>query len=254
MMRCLPFQVKGSAFAVVQWGVVPYLRVLPRTSSRARFKKTRVAKSPIVSRRMPDSTEADLIERARKGERAAFGLLIRMHQRRVYACAIQMLGNAQEADDATQETFLRAFKAIAKFDGRSELSTWLYRICVNLSLNLLRKRKRQKSEDLDDPRIPEPEADVSFGDNDPRRALERVQVYRKLAEAMDALSPSLRATVMLVCIEGVSHKAAAEALGCPEGTIAWRIHEARARLLDALGDSIPEDIENVISTSARRAS
>ena len=74
---------------------------------------------------MPDAKEADLIERAKTGDRAAFGLLIRQHQRRVYACAIHMLADRGEAEDAVQETFLRAFRAIDRFDGRAELSTWL---------------------------------------------------------------------------------------------------------------------------------
>src|SRR5690349_9547517 len=73
--------------------------------------------------RMPDAKEADLIERAKTGDRASFSALVRVHQRRVYACAIHMLGDRGEAEDAVQETFLRAFRAIDRFDGRAELST-----------------------------------------------------------------------------------------------------------------------------------
>ena len=185
--------------------------------------------------RMPDPQEAELIERAKKGDRAAFGHIVRAHQRRIFACAVQMLGDAAEADDVTQETFLRAFRAIAKFDGRSELSTWLYRICINVSLNAIRRRKRNDAQDIADPRIPEQRADGS-GAVDPRDAAEASQLYAALAKAVDALSPSLRAALVLVCVQGLAHKDAAEVLGCPEGTIAWRIHEARARLRVALSD------------------
>ena len=108
---------------------------------------------------MPDDSEADLIERAKRGDKAAFGKLIRMHQRRIYACAIHMLGDAGEAEDAVQETFLRAWRAIARFDGRAELGTWLYRIAINVSLNTLRRRRRVEAADISDPRVPEPAAD-----------------------------------------------------------------------------------------------
>lgn len=191
---------------------------------------------------MSDPVEAELLTRAQAGDRAAFGRLVRMHQKRVFACAVHMLGDRGEAEDAMQETFLRAYRAIAKFDRRSELSTWLYRICVNVSLNALRRRRRVQASDITDPRLPEPVADPVKGQTDPRRAVESAQVYTALAKALDGLSPSLRATVTLVCIEGVSHKEAAEALGCPEGTIAWRIHEARAKLRLVLGEDVEVDV------------
>jgi RNA polymerase sigma-70 factor (ECF subfamily) len=185
---------------------------------------------------MGDPSDMELIARARAGDRQAFGSLIRLHQSRVYACAVRMLGNRSEADDVAQETFLRAFRAIDRFDGRSELSTWLYRICVNLCLNAIRSRKRKGSEDIDDPRIPEPKADAESSDADPRLALERAQTYSRLAKAIEALSPTLRTTIVLVCIEGVPQKQVAETLGCSEGTVAWRVHEARSKLREALQD------------------
>jgi len=189
---------------------------------------------------MADPMEAELLESARTGDRGAFGKLMRAHQRRVFACALHMLGDAGEAEDAAQETFLRAYRAIAKFDGRSELSTWLYRICINVSLNALRRRRRTEAHDLADPRVPEPQADPVQGQTDPRRSVEAAQFYALLARAVDTLSPSLRAAVVLVCIQGLAHKEAAEVLGCPEGTVAWRIHEARGRLREVLRDHLAD--------------
>jgi RNA polymerase sigma-70 factor (ECF subfamily) len=186
---------------------------------------------------MPDAREAELIEQAKKGDGAAFGLLIRQHQRRIYACAVQMLGDRGEAEDAVQETFLRAYRAIDRFDGRAELSTWLYRICINVSLNALRRRKRVDAADVNDPRA----ADPSQGMTDPRHGAQATQLYGRLATALDALSPSLRATVVLVLIEGVPQKEAATALGCSEGTIAWRVHEARRRLRDLLAEFLEDE-------------
>ena len=190
---------------------------------------------------MGDEREAQLIEKAKKGDRAAFGQLIRMHQRRLYGCAIQMLGDRGEAEDAVQETFLRAYRAIDRFDGRAELSTWLYRICINVSLNTIRRRRRVDAADVSDPRVPEPAADPTQGQTDPRGAAQTHQLYQRLAQALDQLSPSLRATVILVLIDGVPPKEAAETLGCSEGTIAWRVHEARRRLRDLLGDFLEDE-------------
>lgn len=190
---------------------------------------------------MPDVNEADLLEAAKKGDRGAFGRLVRLHQRRVFACAFQMLADKGEAEDAVQETFLRAYRAIERFDGRSELSTWLYRICVNVCLNALRKRRRVQPTDLSDPRVPEPPADPTQGETDPGQTVETAQMQARLAGALDKLSPSLRTTVVLVLIQGMPHKEASEVLGCPEGTVAWRIHEARRKLREMLSDPASTD-------------
>ena len=82
------------------------------------------------------------LDRARQGDREAFGRLVRRHQRRVYAAALHILGNHSDADDVTQETFVRAYRGLATFDGRADFFTWLYRITVNTALNALRSDKR----------------------------------------------------------------------------------------------------------------
>ena len=186
---------------------------------------------------MPEPSEAELLELAQAGDARAFGRLVRAHQRRVFACAVQMMGDVAAAEDAVQETFLRAWRAIGRFDGRSKLSTWLYRVCVNVCLNAIRKRKRTETADIGDPRVPEPQADPSQGGSDPRRVAEASELQRRLAEAVDGLSPSLRTTVILVLMQGMPQKEAAVVLGCSEGTIAWRIHEARRRLRIALAEA-----------------
>jgi RNA polymerase sigma-70 factor (ECF subfamily) len=190
---------------------------------------------------MTEPSEAELLEAAQGGDRRAFGRLVRKHQRRVYACAVQMLGGGGDADDAVQETFVRAWRAIGRFDGRSQLSTWLYRVCVNVCLNHIRKRKRHDAADLSDPSLPEPKADPTQGFTDPGRALEAQQLQGRIAAALDGLSESLRTTVILVLVQGMPQKEAAEVLGCSEGTVAWRIHEARRRLRRALAEPEPEE-------------
>jgi len=188
---------------------------------------------------MSEPSEQELLAAAREGDRRAFGRLVRLHQRRVHACAVQMLGDGGDADDALQETFVRAWRAIDRFDGRSRLSTWLYRVCVNVCLNHIRKRKRHEAADLADPRVPDPPADPTQGGTDPRRAIEVSQLQGRIAVALDGLSESLRTTAILVLVQGMPQREAAEVLGCSEGTIAWRIHEARRRLRAALAEDGP---------------
>lgn len=185
-----------------------------------------------------ERNDSELVERARAGDRAAFGQLVRAHQQRVWRLALHLTGNRGEADDVTQETFLRAFRAIDRFDGRAEVFTWLYRICVNVSLNL-RRQKRHVSTDAEDPRVPEPVAEGPS--DDPARAVSDAQRYRNLARALDSLSESLRTTVILACVEQVPYADIAEVLGCSEGTVAWRVHEARRKLREALPEENPHE-------------
>jgi RNA polymerase sigma-70 factor (ECF subfamily) len=149
-----------------------------------------------------------------------------------------MLRDRAEAEDVTQEAFVRAYGALARFDGRSEPYTWLYRIAVNLSLNAIRSRKsarRSNGPASDDPRLDgiAPEARTNGQSVEPVDAGKR-QLYGVLARAIDDLSETLRTTLIVVCIDGRSHEEAAEILGAPEGTIAWRVHEARRKLRETL--------------------
>jgi RNA polymerase sigma-70 factor (ECF subfamily) len=143
-----------------------------------------------------------------------------------------------EAEDVTQETFVRAYQALDRFDGRSEPFTWLYRIAVNLSLNTIRARKATRdSTPSDDPRIEAllTETRPSQG-SDPAAQSHQRQLAIALCDGIDKLSDTLRTTLILVCIDGVGHDEAAKVLGCPEGTVAWRVHEARRKLREYLAE------------------
>lgn len=174
------------------------------------------------------------LDRARSGDREAFGRLVRRHQRRVYAAALHILGNHSDADDATQETFVRAYRGLASFDGRADFFTWLYRITINTALNSLRGGKRGAA--LADKGGTEaahvggrPEA-LGHEVADPARKAERNAEVTRVLSAIAELSPSLRVTLVLATIEDLPHKQIAEILEVPEGTVAWRVNEAR-RLL-----------------------
>ena len=185
--------------------------------------------------------DADL-DRARQGDRDAFGRLVRRHQRRVYAAALHILGSHSDADDATQEALVRAYRGLATFDGRADFSTWLYRITVNTALNALRSGKRgaavSQRGGVEAAHIGgRPEALGQSALTPAQQAQQTGEVARVL-EAVAQLSPALRVTIVLATIEELPHKQIAEILEIPEGTVAWRVNEARRLLKQRL--AMPE--------------
>jgi RNA polymerase sigma-70 factor (ECF subfamily) len=186
----------------------------------------------------PDTTETsdrDLVAQAQTGNLRAYGVLVERYQRRIYRLAAHMLKSSADADDVTQETFVRAYRALSRFDGRSEPFTWIYRIAINLSLNVLRSRRvRRHATTDDDPRLESQLVERRPGYADPAHDTSDRECFNTLSEAMDSLSETLRTTLVLVCVDGQSHADAARILGCPEGTVAWRIHEARRKLRERL--------------------
>lgn len=180
----------------------------------------------------------DLVEAARSGDPRAFEALVKRYRHRIFALALHMTGSPSDADDITQDAFVRAYRNIDRFEGRSEFFTWLYRIALNRALNVRRDRTRRRAEDLDDPRVTVAVAVDSGGD--PHRALELRQAYSYLVRAFDRLSPLLKTTIALTMMQGLSYPEAAVVLETTEGTIAWRIHEARKQMRNAL-DSMFQD-------------
>ncbi|HMJ15761.1 MAG TPA: sigma-70 family RNA polymerase sigma factor [Polyangiaceae bacterium] len=180
---------------------------------------------------MPQNSDRELVDAARAGDAEAFGSLVRRYQKRIYRLAVHLLRDAAEAEDVTQDTFVRAYGALDRFDGRSEPFTWMYRIAVNLSLNRIRARKaRRQSATLDDPRIEGLLLDAPSAVTDPASHSADRELALVLCDGLDDLSETLRTTLVLITVDGLSHAEAAHVLACPEGTVAWRVHEARKRL------------------------
>ena len=187
-----------------------------------------------ITRPGPGDETGQLVKAAQEGDRLAFDELIRRYRDRIVALALHLTGSRTEADDITQEAFLRAYHQIGSFEGRSQFFTWLYRIAVNRALNGRRDGARRRTVTLDDPRVQAAIAVDAYGD--PRRAAELRQTYTRLVAALDALSPTLRSTVVLVALQGLSQDEAGVVLGCPAGTVAWRMHEARGQLQESMAD------------------
>lgn len=184
---------------------------------------------------MPPSSAEDAacLARARAGDRAAFAELVRKHQRRIYRAAFHMTGSHSDADDVCQEAFLRAYRGLRGFDGRAEFGTWLYRIVINASLNHLRSRRRERAEEL-------PDETVATG-QDPRQQAEGREQMRAVLAGLAALSVTLRVTLILATLEQMPYREIAAALEVPEGTVAWRVNQARKLLRLQLGALAPDD-------------
>ncbi len=177
-------------------------------------------------------TATALVAQAKAGDPRAFEALVRRYRKRIFALALHITGSASEADDIAQEVFLKAYRALGGFEGRSQFFTWVYRMTVNRSLNARRDRARRGEDTLDDPRL-ELAVAVDARQN-PERAAELRQSYARLLRALDSLPADMRTTVILVSLQGLSHGEAAVVQTVKEGTIAWRMHEARRRLVEVL--------------------
>ena len=168
--------------------------------------------------------ERELIRRARKGDRDAFGEIVKMYQKRVFRLARRMSRSDDDAWDITQEAFIRAMDAMERFDPQYRFFTWMYRIVVNLAINATERRKRRGEVRF----VEESDGDGHQVVED--QALERAAA-RELAEAVRSavgeLSPPLRAVFVLRVDQGLSYSEISDTLGIALGTVMSRLSRAR---------------------------
>ncbi len=169
------------------------------------------------------ATEADLIRRCVAGERAAFEQFYREHRRGVAGNLYRVLGDRAELDDLVQEVFVIAFRGMERFRGDAKLSTWLYRICVNVALGRLRAKSRRA------PAVPYGELDEAGdeGENAPDRQLERREELARAHRALERLSPKKRIVFVLHEVQGLDIREIAEIVRAPLVTVRTRLHYAR---------------------------
>ncbi len=181
------------------------------------------------------SAEAWLIQRAQARDEAAFEQLMRLHADKLYNYLVRMVGNPTDAEDLLQEVFLRAYQGLPSFDGRASLSTWLYRIATNLCIDHQRRRARRVttvsySAQEDDEGEP---TEWEFADPnapDPLEALMHKELQQVVEQAIQSLSPKLRAVLLLYDVEGLSYEEIAQALRIPMGTVKSRLNHARTQI------------------------
>jgi RNA polymerase sigma-70 factor (ECF subfamily) len=166
--------------------------------------------------------ESGLVQRAGAGDTRAFERLYREHSGRVYGLCLRMTRDAQLAEDCTQETFINAWRALAKFETRSSLSTWLHRIAVNVSL--ARRRRNAPVEPL-----PEEDEGESL-----EWTFETPVEVAEIETAIEGLPEGARDALVLHALYGYSHGEAAQMLGIAEGTCKAQLHRARKLLREKL--------------------
>jgi RNA polymerase sigma-70 factor (ECF subfamily) len=182
-------------------------------------------------------TEAEAIRRAQQGDAGAFERIYTLHNRRVYALCLRMVGNTAEAEDLTQEAFLQLFRKIATFRGESAFSTWLHRLSVNVVLMRLR-RKTLAETSLDETTDPDdessgPRKDIGGPDLRLSGSVDRVNLER----AVEQLPPGYRSIFVLHDVQGYEHNEIAKIMNCSIGNSKSQLHKARMRLRQLLQEA-----------------
>lgn len=194
----------------------------------------RPASNPLNQPSRPEGDEAELIERAKKGDTRAFGTLVERYQRRVIGVAMAVVHNQEDALELAQETFVRAFQSVGKFESRSSFSTWLYRIAANIAIDFRRRERRHptmRGEEAENEilRLPSKLGD-SF------KEAQRSEMSRRIRDALAELTQEHRAAILLREVEGLSYDEISEVMQCPRGTVMSRLHYARNHLREILKD------------------
>ena len=169
-----------------------------------------------------------LISRARGGDREAFGALVEQYRDNVYRLAYRMCGNAYDADEAAQEAFVAAWRALPNFRGDAKFSTWLYRLTSNAAIDVMRREKRHQT--VGDGEMMELADDA----DSPQETVERTEQQEAVQKALSTLSEEYREVLLLRYMEELDYAEIAEVLQLPSGTVKSRINRAKAALKAAL--------------------
>jgi RNA polymerase sigma-70 factor (ECF subfamily) len=184
-----------------------------------------------------DPTDDELIARARDGDHEAFRVLVERHQGRLFRLAARVLRDQDLARDAVQDAFLKAYVSLRRFEGRSSFYTWLYRLTLNVCLDMRRRSKSDRTVEWNDAQLPDgslPGESISAGADaapaGPDVELERAEIRDRVSQAIDELPQEARETLLLREVDGLSYAEIAETLGIPRGTVMSRLHYARKRV------------------------
>ncbi len=174
-------------------------------------------------------SDALIIERIKEGNKEAFFELVSKYEKKLFKLATVITGNVTDAEDALQESFLAAYNALPKFQGKSTFYTWIYRIVINKSKDLRLKRKKMKQNSID-------EHELDFSDNRLNVSLEVEQneLYRFLLEKVNHLKEIYREIIILRFFEQMSYQEISDVLGLREGTVKSRLFKAKDQLKELI--------------------
>lgn len=175
-----------------------------------------------------EATDAELVSRSKNADTRAFGELVTRYQKTVYRIILRMVKSPDDADDLTQDTFVRAYRGLKTFKEEFDFHPWLYRIAVNQAINFLNKRKRQAAVDLDE--VPETEVKQGPEPESPIQSASRQELLAHLEEALEQLPEEQRTVFLLRVQEGLSYEEIAQVMETPKGTVMSRLARARMAL------------------------
>jgi RNA polymerase sigma-70 factor (ECF subfamily) len=202
-----------------------------------------------------DAPDAELAVRIAAGEPAAFEALMRRHNRALFRTARAILRDDAEAEDALQEAYLQAYRAIGTYRAEAKLSTWLARIVANEALMRVRKRARRAEIVPMQAGVFETEINEIPDDNmdeTPERSAQRTEMRRLLETQIDALPDDYRVVFVLRAVQEMSVEETAEALGIPQATVRTRLFRARSLLREGLATKIDVACEEAFSFAGER--
>ena len=188
-----------------------------------------------------DVSELDLVKQCQAGQTEAFDQLVTRYRTRVFAMIYNMVHNEQDAWDLAQDSFLKAWKSINRFQGKSSFYTWIYRIVMNVTIDWLRKKQVKGTGAEFDDAIQLKEIDpasrtVPKADALPHQRMEQNEIRARIDAAIAQLSPEHRAVILMKETEDMQYHEIAEALGCSIGTVMSRLFYARKKLQNLLRD------------------
>jgi len=176
-----------------------------------------------------------LIKECQAGQVSAFDRLVELYRKQIYQLAYCITGNHEDADDISQEAFVRAYRAIGEFEGRARFSTWLRRITINLSINHLKSESLRKNMVSDGEKLNSDNfSQIPARAGNPLENVEAEELAQQIKVAMDSLPVVEKVVFVLRVHQGLSYKEIAQSLGCPMGTVMSRLNRARRRLRDRL--------------------
>jgi RNA polymerase sigma-70 factor, ECF subfamily len=188
-----------------------------------------------------DVSDLDLVTRSQAGDTEAFDELVTRYRKRVFGMIYNMVHSEQDAWDLAQDSFLKAWKSIKRFRGRSSFYTWIYRIVINVTIDWLRKKQVKGGGSEFDDAIQLKEVEpasktVPKSEALPHEMIERSEIRARIDQAIAQLSPEQRAVILMKEIEEMQYHEIAEALGCSIGTVMSRLFYARKKLQNLLRD------------------
>jgi len=189
-----------------------------------------------------------LVKRIKTGDQRAFKLLVERYQRKIYAVALGMVKDREEALDISQEAFVKVYKYLDHFKGDSSFYTWLYRITVNISIDALRKKQPLRGEQVElDEAVKMDTAEANIGalgsrlGTNPQKSALRKELAEKIQQALETVPEKHRAILLLREVEGMSYEDLSRTLKIPKGTVMSRLFHARTKVQKILSEYLELD-------------